>query len=156
MVIQRWQSVLLLIATILMGCFTFFSLGQIQGTEFTYNFTALGFTSEGIPTDSAAEGEVIRTWELFIVSLMSAVLPFISIFLFKNFKAQIRLCTIELMFIIVTSVLAVKRGYDFANGADLEWTTWIIAAPVSLIAVIAALRCIKSDRRKLMSVDRLR
>ena len=51
MVIQRWQSVLLLIAAVVMGCFTFMSLGQVQLPDYTCNFTTLGFDIEGIATD---------------------------------------------------------------------------------------------------------
>ena len=40
MVIQRWQSVLLLIAAVVMGCFTFMSLGQVQLPDYTCNLTA--------------------------------------------------------------------------------------------------------------------
>ena len=42
---------MLLLVCALMGCFTFISLGQIQTTDFTFNFTTLGFFSEGNPTN---------------------------------------------------------------------------------------------------------
>ena len=75
MVIQRWQSVLLLIVAALMGSFTFLSLGQIQMPEESLNFTTLGFEIEGIPTDGAQSGFRAHTWIFFIVSLMSAIIP---------------------------------------------------------------------------------
>ncbi len=68
MVIQRWQSVLLLIAVIVMAAFTFMSLGQIQLPEYTLNFTTLGFYIEGEATNGAATGYVANTWLFFIVS----------------------------------------------------------------------------------------
>ena len=58
MVIQRWQSVLLLIVAALMGSFTFLSLGQIQMPEESLNFTTLGFEIEGIPTDEIGRAHV--------------------------------------------------------------------------------------------------
>ena len=73
MVIQRWQSVLLLIVAALMGSFTFLSLGQIQMPEESLNFTTLGFEIEGIATDGAQSGFRAHTWIFFIVSLMSAI-----------------------------------------------------------------------------------
>ncbi len=75
MVIQRWQSVLLLITTVMMGIFTFLSLGQIQLPEYTLNFTTLGFCIEGDATNGAQSGFVAHTWVLFILSLMSCILP---------------------------------------------------------------------------------
>lgn len=47
MVIQRWQSVFLLIVTAMMACFTFFSLGQVQMPDFSLEFTTMGFSIEG-------------------------------------------------------------------------------------------------------------
>lgn len=157
MVIQRWQSVLLLLACILMACFTFLSLGQIQTEDFSYNFTTLGISYEGEPTDGAPTGYLPgRPWILFVVSLMSAVIPLIAIFCFGNLKLQKRLCWIEILFIMVASAIAVKTGYSAPVAGEIQWSSMIVAAPVSLVAVIAAYRCIVSDHRKLRSADRLR
>ena len=80
MVIQRWQSVLLLVAAVVMGCFTFCSLGQVQTTDFTYNFTSLGFSQEGIATGGVDVN--YHTWYFFVLSLTTVSLLLIDIFLF--------------------------------------------------------------------------
>lgn len=157
MVIQRWQSVLLLLACVLMACFTFMSLGQFQTTDYSINFTTLGLSYEGEATNGAPTGYLPgRPWVLFVVSLMSAILPFVAIFCFKNLRLQKRLCYIEILFIMVASAIAAKVGYTPVYDTTVSWSSIIIAAPVSLVAVIAALRCIISDHRKLRSADRLR
>ena len=67
MVIQRWQSVMLLIAGIMMGIFSFISLGQIQTESYTFNITALGILREGTAT-AADEPTGIRT--IYLLSLI--------------------------------------------------------------------------------------
>lgn len=87
MVIQRWQSLLLLVAAAVMGCFSFCSLGQIQTADFTYNFTSMGFYQEGIPTNGVS-AQIFHTWYLFAVTFTSMLLLLIDIFLFKNLPLQ--------------------------------------------------------------------
>ena len=85
MVIQRWQSVLLFITVVAMAAFSLLSLGQIQLPDFTLDFTALGFYIEGISTNGSASGYYMYTLPLFIVSIMSAIIPLINIFLKTTF-----------------------------------------------------------------------
>lgn len=84
MVIQRWQSVFLLIVAVMMACFTFFSLGQVQMPDYSLDFTTLGFTIEGEGAPGTSSGYFMHTWAFFIVSLLSFILPFIAIFMFRN------------------------------------------------------------------------
>lgn len=156
MVIQRWQSVLLLVCTIMMACFTFMSLGQVQLERFSLNFTTLGFTIEGISTDGAPTGYDVRTWWFFIVSLMSFVLPFINIFLYNNLPLQKRVCLIEILFLVATSAICFYLGYFTFEGYSVSWSTLIITPLLALIADLMAYKCICRDHNKLRSVDRFR
>ena len=156
MVIQRWQSVLLLIATVMMGIFTFLSLGQIQLPEYTLNFTTLGFCIEGKATNGAPSGFVAHTWVLFILSLMSCILPFINIFLFKNLPLQKRICIIEILFIVVIAAIGCYCGYCAIPEGEISWSSMIIAPLLAFVATVMAYNRINSDQRKLRSLDRLR
>lgn len=156
MVIQRWQSVFLLITAVMMACFTFFSLGQAQFSEYTLNFTTLGFSYEGIPTDGAPSGYQSHTWIFFVISLMSAILPLIAIFLYKNLSLQIRLCLIEILFLIATTVVGAAYGYYQFPDAEVSWSSLIIAPLIAFVADIMAYNRISHDRRLLRSADRLR
>ncbi len=155
MVIQRWQSVLLLVAVVLMGCFSFVSLGQIQTPDVTFNFTALGIFPEGQPTGAEHPGS-ISTWYLFAISILSAILPLIAIFSFKNLKLQKRLCLISELTIIFTIIDAAFLAYQNFDGGSISWSSMICAPFISMISVAMAYQRIESDRKKIQESERLR
>lgn len=156
MVIQRWQSVLLLIAAVMMGCFTFFSLGQVQLTDYTLNFTTLGFTIEGESTGNAPTGYLCHTWPFFIVSLLSLLTPLINIFLYRNLKLQKNLCLIEILFLLAVLAAGCAYGYYQFDDAVVSWSSLIIAPLIAFVADVLACNRIEHDRKLLRSVDRLR
>lgn len=156
MVIQRWQSVLLLVAAVMMGVFTFCSLGQVSTTDFTFNFTSLGFTYEGEATDGAPTGTYLSTWYFFAVSLTSAVLLLIDIFLYGNLPLQKKVAWIGIIFIIAASSIAASLGYTSIPGGSIGWSSVIICPLLALFATLFALNRIQSDHNKLRSVDRIR
>lgn len=155
MVIQRWQSVLLLIACTLMACFTFLSLGQVQTETVTYNFTSCGFSPEGIPTGGDMPAG-IPTWILFCISLCSAILPFLAIFLFKRFRLQMNCCLFEVVLIIAAACFAGYYGYTEFPGVHCSWSTLALAPLLALAATIMAWNRIRRDRESIRSANRLR
>lgn len=156
MVIQRWQSVLLLITGALMACFSFLSLGQVQTLDFTYNFTCIGFSIEGQPTDGSPHGFQVYTWFLFIVAVMSAILPFIDIFLYRNLPLQKRICLIEILFIVSAICIAGWEGYRGMPGYEVQWSSLALAPFLALILTVMSWSLINRDHRLIKSVDRIR
>ncbi len=157
MVIQRWQSVMLLIAGVMMGIFSFCSLGQIQAEAYTFNVTALGIFREGIATASD-EATGISTIILFIVSLLACILPLIDIFCFKNMNLQKKVAMISALFSIASGVIAAFTASGFASDfqANVSWSVFICTPLIALIGDIMAYRLISSDQKKLRAADRLR
>lgn len=157
MVIQRWQSVMLLIAGVMMGIFSFCSLGQIQAEAYTFNVTALGICREGIAT-APDEATGISTIFLFIVSLLACILPIVDIFCFKNMRLQKNVAMISALFTVAAGVIAAVTASGFATdfGTNVGWSTFICAPLVALIGDILAFRLISSDQKKLRAADRLR
>lgn len=156
MVIQRWQSVLLFIVTVMMACFTFMSLGQVQLTDYSLNFTTLGFTYEGIPSQGGETGYYMHTWAFFIVSLLSMVLPLINIFLFKNLKLQKNVCIIEIFLLLALLAIGVVYGYYHFDTTTVSWSSIIIAPLIAFVADLMAYNRISSDQRLLKAADRIR
>ena len=156
MVIQRWQSVLLLICGVMMGLFTFLSLGQIQLPNVSLNFTSMGFFIEGISTDGSADGCYMRTWPLFFLSLMCFILPIINIFLFKNLRLQKKICVVEALFIVALSIVGAIYGYITFQPASVSWSSIVIAPVIAIIADIYSYRLIVSDFNKIRAIDRIR
>ena len=157
MVIQRWQSVMLLIAGVMMGIFSFCSLGQIQAEAYTFDITALGISREGIAT-SPDEATGISTLILFIVSILGCILPLIDIFCFKNLNLQKKVALISGLFAAASGIIVAFTASGFASEfqANVGWSTFICAPLIALIADIMAYRLIVSDQKKLRAADRLR
>ena len=161
MVIQRWQSLLLLVAAAVMGCFTFCSLGQFQTTDFTFDFTSFGISYEGEATDGVPTGFFEKTWYFFAVSLMSAIIPLVTIFLSGNLKLQMRMCLMEILFVIATGFVAfnISRNVVLQNAAmdaSFGWSSVALCPFIALAAVILAYWRIRHDRNLLRSADRIR
>lgn len=157
MVIQRWQSVMLLIAGVMMGLFSFLSLGQIQTVDYTFNVNALGICREGIAT---APDEVmgISTIIPFVVGLLSCVLPIIGIFCYQHMRLQKRVCLISALLTVAAAVICAYCAIDFAAGyqAMPSWGSAACTPFIALIADLTAWRLIENDQKKLRAADRLR
>ena len=156
MVIQRWQSVLLLCVVVMQALFSFFSLGQLQAPDFTYNFTALGFSYEGVATNGAPTGFLINTWYFFAIALLSALLPLIAIFCFKNFRLQRRLCLMEVLVLVAVIAIGAVLGYQVIPDATIGWSNLVVAPFISIVAVVMAYNRIMADNKKLQSLNRFR
>lgn len=157
MVIQRWQSVMLLIACVMMGIFSFCSLGQVQAEAYTFNITALGIYREGIataPDEVTGMGTVI----LFIVSLLSCLLPLIGIFCFKNLNLQKNVCLLSALFSVASGVIAAVSASNFSAefGVSPSWSVFVCAPVIAVIGCLIAWRLIGNDQKKLRAADRLR
>ena len=154
MVIQRWQSILLLVAAVVMGCFTFCSLGQVQTTDFTYNFTSLGFYQEGITTVGIEVN--YPTWYFFVLSLTTTVLLLIDIFLFKNLNLQKKICLVSLMFVIASGATAGCLGYTAIEGGTMGWSSVALCPFIAIAGILLAYGCMVRDHNRLKAVDRIR
>lgn len=156
MVIQRWQSVLLLVCTAVMAVFTFASLGQVQTPDFTYNILSWGLYIEGEPVQGAPSGLAIHTEYFFFLSLLTCVMALVTIFKYKNPGLQKRMCLINILFMIALYAIGAVIGYcTFAN-ATVGWSTVIICPLLGIAATIMAYNRISSDVRKIQSADRIR
>lgn len=133
MVIQRWQSLLLFVALILMAC---------------YNFSVMATVGSGelVPT------EYVFLW---VPAVAAALLLFIDIFLYKNLKLQMRVAVVSLIVILavgVSTVVVVSRIPD----AVYSWFGAPFYIFSAIILTIFARYLMGKDLRLLRSVDRLR
>ena len=151
--IQRIQSVYLLVVTILLVLAMCMPVGQFVGTD---GVTAYVFKPLGL---ACPDGSVQSTWGLFGILLLSALIAFGTIFLYRNRMLQVRMT-------IFSSILLV--GYYIAFGAfwyvlkgDLENMSyqpgWTLCLPlVSIILNYLAFRAIYRDEVMVRAADRLR
>lgn len=156
MVIQRWQSVLLLIAAVMMGCFTFCSLGQITTVDYTFNFSTFGIYYEGEATDGAPTGALVNTWYFFALSLTSIILYLADIFLYRNLDLQKKVAWIAIFLTICCCSIGTTVGYNIIPDGQMGWSSVAFAPFVAICAGLLALNRIRSDHNKLKAVDRIR
>ena len=149
MVIQRIQSVYLLIAVILMIVFAFFPAltFELGGREFVYG--ALETGKVGVTH--------IDPLMLMLVVLIS-LLAFIDIFLYKNLQRQMTVCFVDII-IGLAMLVAICIQAFVVNGKDgvtLQWQ-WYLALPVlSIIFLMLAHKAMSRDKKMLRDADRLR
>jgi cation transport ATPase len=90
---------------------------------------------------------------ILILTVATSVAAFISIFLFKNRKLQLRItitCILASILIVVLYFLQIK---NYSTGAYTLWSIFAFAIPVFLIL---AARGIYKDEKLVKSLDRLR
>lgn len=135
MVIQRWQSVLLLISAI------FVALAGIL----PYAVTANG-------VDVCA----VQTSVLLCVDILVALLLLIDIFLYRNLRYQMKVTRLALGLIVVLEAAIAAYTCAGLEGATISIIGGIVMPVLALISAFVALRLMLRDYRLLRSADRLR
>ena len=164
MVLQRWQSVFLLIAAVLMAFFSYLPVMQLGSATAEYMISALGMTMEGIATtpDQALNSALAQTdysWCIFILSVLIPLLLLTTIFVYKRLRLQKKLCMISCLLIITVYVVLTIGVINVYNGLSINSYQLMPAAffpLLSLILVIMAYRSIRKDQKTLSSYDRIR
>ena len=150
MVIQRIQSLYLLIAVILMGVFAFFPAlsFQIGDQEFAYGVLEAGKT--GVLQ--------INPLMLTLVALI-ALLALIDIFLYKNLQRQMTVCFVDIIITIAMLVAIGVQAYMVTTKIEdvaLVWQWWILLPVAAIIFMMLAHRAMAHDKKLLRDSDRLR
>lgn len=155
--IQRIQTIYLLLATVLMSLTLFLPLATIcSGSEevvvkaFGVNVASFGF-------------DLPLPFYLGIVLVAATLLPSVTIFLFKKRLVQIRLCVSEIVLLLGSVVLVALYCYRLTSllsevVSNLVFTLGFAALMpvVAIIFVVLAIRGIAKDEALVRSLDRIR
>lgn len=153
--IQRIQTVYLLIIVILMITTLFLPLANLMigNSYFTFDVTGL----------SAATNDQIEliypSWALFALSAIIALIAMITIFLFHKRILQIRLCIFNAILLLGFYGLFIYQIWDIKQTVDSMEFFGKIALTFPLICLILnylAIRNIGADEVLVRSLDRLR
>lgn len=144
MVIQRWQTVWLLMAAILAVVFCFLPMALVSDAMASPE--SVTFIR---PTDLPV---------LFLVDGVVALLLFIAIFLYKNTARQRTVTLVSMLLIVVVMVTegCYLISWNAGEGGRVEWFGSIFLLFGSLVAAALAYRGIRHDERLLRAADRLR
>lgn len=151
--LQRIQTVYLLIITVLMMLTLFMPLALMQARELMYAFDVMGLSTIKEPIEL-----LYPTWALVALTSVAALLALITIFLYKNRVLQIRLCVFNA--VLMLGFYALFAFYTLNFKADLQAELMVkIALSFPLIALILnylAIRSIGADEMLVRSLNRLR
>lgn len=151
--IQRIQTLYLLAVTALMAAAVFTPLAYFVGGVEKYKLFAFALKGAEVSHSTIYMG---------IVVALAAIIPFITIFLFKNRMLQIRLCAVELVLLLGSQVfMAIYYYLSNRMFAHLEFHAQglhiaIIFPLVAIILDYLALRAIFKDEMLVRSLDRIR
>ena len=151
--IQRIQSLYLLLAAALMSLTLFMPIATFVVDGQTYELTAFSLTC----------GEISQStiW-LGVILVIATALPLITIFLFKKRTLQIRLCAVEVVLLIGSLVLVALYYWltsRLFEGLVIDHRQFGWAAPMPIVALVLsylASRAIFKDEVLVRSLDRIR
>ncbi|MBN1157979.1 MAG: DUF4293 domain-containing protein [Bacteroidales bacterium] len=155
--IQRVQSVYLLLVTVLMSIFLVSSYAEIT-TDL--NQTISFYThavQKYVATDASVT--VMRTLPLVVLVLLTGIISFVNIFLFHKRILQIRICVLSSLLLVVQLVLicfyysGIKS--DFAPDQP-AFRIPVIFPVISIILNFMAYRAIHHDEALVNSYNRIR
>lgn len=153
--IQRIQTLYLLVVTALMAVVLFAPLAWFGGEAGEFELHAFALEATG--------GETVQsTVYMGIVLALACVLPLVTIFLFRRRLLQIRLCVVEM--VLLLGSLAMEGVYYFLSWrvfSDMAFHTQglkpSIALPlVCMLLTYLALRAIFRDEMLVRAADRIR
>lgn len=151
--IQRIQSLYLLAITALMATAIFTPLAYFAAGSEEYLLYAFSLKGAGLSHSTIYMGVVVA---------LAAIIPFVTIFLFKNRMLQIRLCAVELV-LLIGSIIFMAIYYYLSNRmfSQLEFHMQgfriaIVFPLVALVLDYLAMRAIFHDEMLVRSLDRIR
>lgn len=151
--LQRIQTVYLLIIVALTVAMLFLPLAVLQsGDQF------MTFDATGISTMAAQPELVYPTWGLFVLTAVIALVALITIFLFKKRMLQIRLCIFNGLLMLGMYAMFAFFVWNLKGQMDVVMTfKFALSFPfISLILDYLAIRNIGADEALVRSLDRLR
>jgi len=149
--IQRIQTIFLLLAAILMAVTVFSPLVILEGGNRFVSLYPYGMVEAGNTT--------YMTWGVITFACLAILLPVINIFLYKKRKIQVKVCSFTIFIIVVFYITLYAYLYFLMakNGLSLQGMQYGIILPaIALIFVVLASVNIKKDERLIQSLNRIR
>lgn len=153
--IQRIQTVYLLIAEMLIGILFFVPFGEIAAKD----GSIYRFDIKGIYLEEISKPEIIySSLPLVILWAVSLVLILATIFLFKNRILQMRLSTINIFIQLGFGGLIFYYIYSSTKllSGVYSLTIYLVFPVISAILIYLAVRAIAKDELLVRSIDRIR
>ena len=153
--IQRIQTLYLLLAFIAIGLLFFFPVSELLvNKEFLFLFRYRGLY------ELKAGAEILSVASIPLASLfgINLLLSFITIILFKNRALQMRLCIFNILLLVGSlGLMYYYIGVAFSDfEAVVHYTIFALMPIIAAILSYLAFRSIRKDEKLIRSVDRIR
>lgn len=156
--IQRLQTVLLLVAGAFLAASMFFPIFVLRSADMATVLFAYGIKQIN------GAGEVVATHSLMTLMIMPIIAVGMTIFTivkFKNRPLQMKLCSVNNLFIVAYLAAYVMWGLDVARSMAGEASGQSLGISLFLIGAAAVLNIvakwmIRKDDNLVKSVDRIR
>lgn len=146
--IQRIQSLYLLISVVLAALLFFLPFAEIAKDGAIYLFNAKGILLEGVAT--------VNGLILSIVIGLSVVLHMLSILSFKNRMRQKRIVLLAMIVMLGLFGLLFYYAYFTFTGAKINLEASFLLPLIAIIIDYLAIRAIDKDEALIRSIDRIR
>lgn len=154
--LQRVQSIWLLFATLSILSLFLFPYIQIPESDGLLKSIMVTGVYENV------NNQTLQTQHFTIITVATvflALIPLITIFLFKNRKQQINLCYLTVMAILGYSFWLVQSAKGIIGDFTLQTENYRIGVflpSLAILFLVLAIKGIKRDEKLIRSVDRLR
>lgn len=151
--IQRIQSLYLLLVAAAMLAVAAMPLGVLEGDGWLVRYTAFDNTAVNAETATA-----FPVWLLGYLAGLSALVALITVFLFKQRERQTTLCLVNGFLIGLFYVAYAVFFFSVRRGVDVDFAPGLsIGLPlVALLFNTLAMKAVSRDIALLASLDRLR
>ena len=156
--IQRKQTIYLFFAGLIPLVLLFIPLGHLSSEVAYYEYTAFA-VREATPDATF----IVSTIGNAVLLIATAVLSLVSIFLYKNRKAQMKLVSLNMVLIllVICAIMYFYPKFIFPkhlalDGVVIKYNYMIIISFVSAIGLYLAKKAIAKDEAMIRSADRLR
>ncbi|HWB64435.1 MAG TPA: DUF4293 domain-containing protein [Chitinophagales bacterium] len=152
--IQRIQTVFLLLAIIALGLFLYFPLLRFESNHFVQEF-------RGWEVYYRYNGSLsfLRGYLYYVNLILTGTalgLTLISIFMFKNRSLQMLLCWFALIFTVFALGFVYYQYQTWVFMGFVVLRKWALFAILAMVFQVLAIFFIRRDEELLKSVDRLR
>ena len=152
--IQRIQSVFMLVAAIVTVILLFIPIGDIYTAEAQYTFTCFNVH---LPDGHM----VMSTIYIALILIVSACISLFAIFKYKDRMKQTRIISFNMLIFLIAVMLMIWVYPDFLfpkkfEMAGFRFNYWIMIFILPPIFMFLANRFIRKDERLVRSADRLR
>ena len=155
--IQRIQSVFLLVAAIVTIILLFIPIGDIYTAEAQYTFTCFNVH---LPNGQV----VMSTIYIALILILSACISIYAIFKYKDRMKQTRVVSINMLVFLIAIMLMIWVFPDFLfqrkglmqEGDIFRFNYWIMIFVLPPVCMFLANRFIRKDEQLVRSADRLR